>query len=91
MKIYRNRYHEETDQYEVLREIRCERATVTLFRAKLALRCWVVTKTFSNGDLVVTSFDNEKDAWRTYYGYAIGALEADARAWEEECPEAMAV
>lgn len=91
MKVYRNRYHEEKDQYEVLREVWCEGATVTLFRSKLALRSWIVTKTFSNGDLVVTAFNDEKDAWQTYYGYSVGALEADARAWEEECSEAMAV
>ncbi len=91
MKVYRNKYHEAKDQYEVLREVWSERSTVTLFRSKLALRSWVVTKTFSNGDIVVATFDNERDAWQSYYGYAIGALESDARIWEEGSMEAAAV
>lgn len=91
MKVYRNKYHEAKDQYEVLREVWCEKSTVTLFRSKLALRSWVLTKTFNNGDLVVNVFDNEKDAWQTYYGYARASLEDDARAWEENSSEAVAV
>lgn len=83
MKIYRNKYHEDKTQYEVLREYYSETSTVTLFRSKMALRSWVVTKTYNNGDVIVNFFDNEKEAWQTYYGRCQAALEHDAMMWSD--------
>lgn len=89
MKIYRNKYHEDKTQYEVLRELYSEASTVTLFRSKMALRSWIVTKTYNNGDVIANFFDNEKEAWQTYYGRCHAALEHDEMMWDDTSEAAV--
>lgn len=89
MKAYRNKYHEDKDQYEVLRELWSETSTVTLFRSKMALRSWIVTNTFNNGDVLVNCFTDEKEAWQTYYGRCHGALDRDEMVWEDTSEAAV--
>jgi len=91
MKVYRNRYHEAKDLYEVLREYYSEISTVTLFRSKIALRRWVVTNTFNNGDVTEDCFSDEKEAWQVYYGWCRAALEHDEMMWTERKYEGVAI
>ena len=91
MKVYRNKYHEDKTQYEVLREYYSETSTITLFRSKMALRSWVVTNTFNNGDVTVYCFSDEKEAWQAYYGWCRAALEHDEMMWTKSKYEAVAV